>query len=242
MLEVVGLTKYFGGLLAVKDVDFSLGERQIVGLVGPNGAGKTTLFNLLSGIYKPDKGTMLFDGKDLTKLAPNSICRLGIARTFQIPRPFSALPAIKNVMVAMMFGSDGILSMSAAQKEALHYLEFVGLKEKGDTLAKNLTLRDRKTLEIARALAVKPRVILLDEVISGLNPTETSWLVDLLRKIRDELGITLFWVEHVMKAVMSTAERVIVLNHGMKIAEGTPQEVANNEKVIEAYLGEKYEF
>lgn len=242
LLEGFKVTKYFGGLLAVKDVDFSLEEKEIVGLVGPNGAGKTTLFNLISGVYKPTNGTIKLNGKDITKLSPHSICNLGITRTFQIPRPFLELTAIKNVIVAMMFGSGKSMSMTAAQKEALHYLEFVGLEGKRDILAKNLTLRDRKTLEVARALAANPRVILLDEVIAGLNPTETMWLMDLIKKIRDERGITVFWVEHVMKAVMGLAERVIVLHHGEKIAEGSPREVADNSKVVDAYLGVRYVF
>jgi branched-chain amino acid transport system ATP-binding protein len=238
LLECSKVTKNFGGLLALKDIDFSIGEKEIVGLVGPNGAGKTTLFNLISGIYKPASGTIRFNGKDITNFPPYSICKLGISRTFQIPRPFPELTAIKNVMVAMMFGSGK--SMVTAQEEALRYLEFVGLQGKRDVLAKNLNLRDRKTLEIARALSVNPRLILFDEVVSGLNPTEMIWLVGLLKKIRDEREIAVFWVEHVTKAVMSLAERIIVLHHGEKIAEGTPQDITNNTQVIDAYLGEKY--
>jgi len=236
------VSKYFGGLGAVKDVDFFIKEKEIVGLIGPNGAGKTTLFNVISGIYRPTFGMIKFLDIDITKFKPNKICNLGIGRTFQIMKPFLNITTIENVMVGVFFGKGKSISMNNARDEAARFLEFVGLLEKKDVLARSLTLADRKRLEMARALATEPKLILLDEVVAGLNPTETSQAMELIKKIRDELEITVFWVEHVMKAVMGVVERVIVLHHGEKIADGTPKEIAKNKKVIDAYLGEKYLF
>ena len=240
MLEGSRVTKYFGGLAAVKNVDFIVKEREIVGLIGPNGAGKTTLFNLISGVYRPTSGKILFEGRDITKLKPYEICHLGIGRTYQIVKPFLNMTTLENVMVGVMFGKKKSISIREARAQALKWLEYVGLEEKKDMLAASLTLASRKMLEVARALATEPKLILLDEVVAGLNPAETLRAMDLIRRIRDELGITVFWVEHVMRAVMGTAERIIVLHHGEKIAEGTPKEIAADERVIEAYLGEKY--
>lgn len=240
MLEGIKTTKYFGGLGAVREVDFKVGENEIVGLIGPNGAGKTTLFNCVSGIYQFTSGNALFAGKEITRLKSHEICQLGIGRTYQIVEPFFEMSVLENVMVGALFGTSRSLGLSQAREEALHILDFVELKEKKDVLAKNLTLADRKALEIARALATKPRLILLDEVVAGLNPAETLRAMEMIKKIRDELGITVFWVEHVMKAVMGVAERILVLHHGEKIAEGAPGEIAENEKVIQAYLGKKY--
>jgi len=236
------VSKYFGGLAAVKGVDFFIKEKEIVGLIGPNGAGKTTLFNIISGIYRPTSGTIKFLGIDITKFKPHRICNLGIGRTFQIMKPFLNITTIENVMVGVFFGKGKSISMNDARDEAARFLEFVGLLEKKDVLARSLTLADRKRLEMARALATEPKLILLDEVVAGLNPTETYQAMELIKKIRDELGITVFWVEHVMKAVMEVVERVIVLHHGEKITEGTPKEIAKNKEVIDAYLGEKYLF
>ena len=240
MLEGSRVTKYFGGLAAVKNVDFIVKEREIVGLIGPNGAGKTTLFNLISGVYRPTSGKILFEGRDITKLKPYEICHLGIGRTYQIVKPFLNMTTLENVMVGVMFGKKKSISIREARAQALKWLEYVGLEEKKDMPAASLTLASRKMLEVARALATEPKLILLDEVVAGLNPAETLRAMDLIRRIRDELGITVFWVEHVMRAVMGTAERIIVLHHGEKIAEGTPKEIAADERVIEAYLGEKY--
>lgn len=240
MLEGVKTTKYFGGLGAVREVDFNVSENKIIGLIGPNGAGKTTLFNCISGIYHFTSGKVLFEGQEITRRKPHEICQRGIGRTYQIVEPFFEMTALENVMVGALFGTRRGLGLSQGREEALQILDFVELKEKKDVLAKNLTLADRKALEAARALATKPLLILLDEVVAGLNPTETLRAMEMIKKIRDELGITVFWVEHVMKAVMGVAERIIVLHHGEKIAEGTPEEVVKDDKVIQAYLGEKY--
>ena len=242
LLEGIKVTKYFGGLAAVKDVDFNVKEKELIGLIGPNGAGKSTLFNCISGIYRPTTGTIKFQGEEITRLKPDEICRLGIGRTFQIVRPFLEMTALENVMVAAHFGRGTGTSMSDARKDALEHLEFVGLAEKRDRMARDLTLHERRFVEIARALATNPEVVLLDEVLAGLNPTETAEAMGLIRRIRNDLGVTVFWVEHVMKAVMGTAERIIVLHHGEKIAEGTPSEIAENEDVVKAYLGERYLF
>ncbi len=242
MLEGIRVTKYFGGLAAVSDVDFKVGEKELVGLIGPNGAGKSTLFNCISGIYRPTSGAIKFNGVEITRLKPDEICRRGIGRTFQLVRPFLEMTALENVMVASRFGGGTGTSLGDARKSALERLEFVGLSEKKDRMARELTLHERRFVEIARALATNPEVVLLDEVLAGLNPTETADAMGLIRRIRDDLGVTVFWVEHVMKAVMGTAERIIVLHHGEKIAEGTPSEIAENENVVKAYLGEKYLF
>jgi len=242
LLEGINVSKYFGGLAAVKDVEFKVGEKELVGLIGPNGAGKSTLFNCISGIYRPTSGTIKFNGEEITRLKPDEICRLGIGRTFQLVRPFLEMTALENVIVAARFGCGTRTSLGDARRSALDHLEFVGISEKKDKMARDLTLHERRFVEIARALATKPEVVLLDEVLAGLNPTETTEAMGLIRRIRNDLGVTVFWVEHVMKAVMGTAERIMVLHHGEKIAEGTPSEIAKNEDVVKAYLGEKYLF
>jgi branched-chain amino acid transport system ATP-binding protein len=242
IIEGVKITKHFGGLAAVKDVDFYIGKGEIVALIGPNGAGKTTLFNCVSGYYRPERGTIYFNGKNIAGMKPYEVCRLGIGRTFQIPRPFLNITVLKNVLVGAVFGDGKHGHSREVESEALRCLEFVGLLEKKDVLVRNLNLNDRKILEVARALSTNPRVLLLDEVIAGLNPIETQRAMELINRIRDELGITVFWIEHVMRAVMSLADRIIVLHHGEKIAEGAPHEVANDDRVVSAYLGEKYIF
>jgi branched-chain amino acid transport system ATP-binding protein len=242
MLEGFKVTKYFGGLAAVKDVDFEVREGEIMGLIGPNGAGKTTLFNVITGVYRPTSGRIRFLGEEITGLKPHKICRMGVARTFQLVRPFLSMTALENVISGGLFGRPKALGLKDARREALHYLEFVGLAEKRDVEARKLTLVERKFVEIAMALNTQPRIILLDEVVAGLNPTETVGAMDLIRRIRDDLGVTVFWVEHVMKAVMGVAERIMVLHHGEKIAEGPPDVIAREKKVIDAYLGEKYIF
>lgn len=242
MLEGRKVTKHFGGLAALEKVDFRLGEGDILGLIGPNGSGKTTLFNCITGVYRPTSGEISFEGRSITRLRPHMICKLGIGRTYQIMRPFLEMTALENVMVGAMFGSGKRMSIAEAREESSRHLDFIGILDKKDVLTKNLTLVDRKMIEVARALATDPRIILLDEVVAGLNPTETVEATNLIKRIRDELGITVFWIEHVMKAVMGTAERIIVLQHGEKIAEGPPKEIAADKKVIDAYLGEKYLF
>ncbi|MEM2416587.1 MAG: ABC transporter ATP-binding protein [Nitrososphaerota archaeon] len=240
MLRVYELTKYFGGLTAVRNVTFEIHEKEIVGLIGPNGAGKTTIFNLISGFYKPNKGKIIFNEKDITNFTPYKICKEGIGRTFQIPKPFLNMSCLQNVIIGALFGKDEHKDFNKAKREAIEIIDFIGLSKKVNMLAKNLTLVDRKKLEIARALATNPKLLLLDEVAAGLNPVETEEVMELMKKIRNQ-GITLFIVEHVMKVIMGIAERIIVLHHGEKIAEGKPHEIVKNEKVIEAYLGEGVE-
>ena len=211
ILVAENVTKEFGGVRAVKDVSFEIEQGCIAALIGPNGAGKTTLFNLISGVYVPNSGSIIFDGHELRRKRQHRITKMGISRTFQIVRPFMKMTALQNVMVGAMFGNNENIGRREAEKRAVHQLKFVGLEEKKDDPSANLTLINRKMVEIAKALACKPKLVLLDEPLSGLNPTEVEDAVSLISKIRDELGITVFWVEHVMDAVMSIADKIIVL-------------------------------
>jgi len=241
VLEVKGATKRFGGLLAVSGVSFSVKEGEVVGLIGPNGAGKTTLLNLICGIYKPDSGNIHFLDNEITGLASNRICRFGISRTYQIPQPFEAMTALAGVAVGVLHGKKrSHMSLADAALEASYYLEFVGLFAKRDTLARHLTLYELRMLELARALATTPRLLLLDEVMAGLNPGESSKALEMIWSAQEQFGITILWIEHIMKIIMNAAERIVVLQYGQKIAEGSPKEIAGNAKVIEAYLGGRH--
>ncbi|MBN2034178.1 MAG: ABC transporter ATP-binding protein [Deltaproteobacteria bacterium] len=236
MLEGKELTKRFGGIAALSQVSFALPEGLIVGLIGPNGAGKTTLFNSIAGAFKPSSGQVIFKGKEITGLSTDRICRRGIARTFQVTRPFDEMTCLENVGVAVINRARPV--SSPWRDAAYETLRFVGLGNQADLEAKRLNLIEKKRLEMARALATEPSLLMLDEVLGGLNSREIGEAVDLIRKLRDEWGLTVFWIEHVMGAIMSTAQRIIVLDQGKKLMEGTPEEVAEDRRVIHAYLGE----
>jgi len=237
ILEGKNLTKHFGGLAAVHQVDFDIHEGEVVGLIGPNGAGKTTLFNLISGSLPTTGGEVRYKGKKITGLKPDQICKRGIARTFQSAKLFAAMSVFENVLAASLFGTKRAIPVPNAGKEAAELLEFVELSSVREMLAKDLPIADRKRLEVARALATQPDLLMFDEVMAGLNPTEIAQAMELIAKIRKK-GITIFMIEHVMKAIMNVCDRIIVLDHGSKIAEGTPGEIATSRTVIEVYLGE----
>ncbi len=240
IIEGMGVSKRFGGLMAVHEVSFAVKTGEILGLIGPNGAGKTTLFRCLTGVYPTTGGKILFKGRDITGLTPHEICVLGITNTHQVVRPFAEMTVWDNVRVGAFFGRGWTQGeVKDASKEAMRVLEFIGLASKAHFLARNLTLPDRKRLEVARALATRPEVLLLDEVVAGLNPTETDIMIRLIRQLRDN-GITILMVEHVMRAVLGISDRILVLNFGEKIAEGTPREISTNPQVIEAYLGKSF--
>lgn len=236
-LEGCKVTKQFGGLRAVDQVDFKVNEREIFGIIGPNGSGKTTLFNLISGIYHPTSGAIHFNGKLISRMKPYTICKMGIARTYQLVRPFLNMTVLDNVMVGICFGSS-----KKREKEthdnAMEILQLLNLADKHHRLASEIRMAERKRLEIGRAIGSSPKVMLLDEVMAGLNPKEIEEMIDLIKKIYS-MGITILIIEHVMKAVASLCNRIMVLNHGEKIFEGTSEEVGKSEEVIKAYLGRK---
>jgi ABC-type branched-subunit amino acid transport system ATPase component len=238
VLEGERLTKYFGGSTALRDVSVEVRAGEILGLIGPNGAGKTTFLNVVTGILRPSGGRVRLHGRDITGLPPHAVARLGVARVLQTPRPFGSMTVLENVTVGALFGSrGGSGSLAAAVEQAEFILRFMGLEDKRDLPVRTLNLQEKKIVELARALAPRPALVLIDEVMSGLNPAEVEACMRLIRRVRDELAVTVVWVEHVMKAIMGTAERVMVLDFGRVIALGPPGEVVHDQAVIEAYLG-----
>jgi branched-chain amino acid transport system ATP-binding protein len=237
ILEGEGVTKHFGGLAAVSDVDFNIGQGEILGVIGPNGAGKTTLFNLISAALTLNSGQIKFKGQNITGLKPHKICRMGVARTFQSVKMFPNMSVLDNIQLGAFFGMPSGTSPADLEKEAKALMAFVGLTVDGNTPAGSLTLVNQKRLEIAGALATKPEILLIDELMAGLNPTEIVAATDLVTRIRDT-GTSIMMIEHVMKVIMKVCDKIMVLHHGEKIAEGTPDEIATSKKVIKVYLGE----
>ena len=235
LLEVTGLTKHFRGLRAVGDVTFAVEEAGIVAMIGPNGAGKTTCFNLIAGVFRPDAGRVRLGGRDVTGLRPHEICRAGVGRTFQVVKPFPQMSVLDNVMVGALNAHRHVRD---AQRRAREILALLHLEGKAETLAASLTLPERKRLEVARAMATNPRLLLLDEVMAGLRPTEVDEMVAMFRRINRETGLAILVIEHVMRAVMALAANVVVLHHGEKICEGAPEAVVRDPAVLECYLGE----
>ena len=236
ILSLQGVSKRFGGLQALSNLTFDLPQGQILGLIGPNGAGKTTLFNVINGVFPPEEGRIIFRDKDVTRAKPSEHAHLGMARTHQIVQPLNELTVRENVMVGACFGHEN-QDLGNAAKIADEVLEFVGLRHRANQLAGSLNVAQKKRLEMARALAARPYLLLLDEVLAGLNPSEIDNMIQTVLKIREQ-GITIIMIEHVMKAVMNVSDRIIVLDYGQQIAEGSPEVIAKDEKVIEAYLGD----
>ena len=236
LLDVQSVSKRFGGLQALSSVAFTVGAGEIVGLIGPNGAGKTTLFNVVTGVYPPDEGRVVFGGEDVTGAAPHRLCKLGAARTFQVSKPFAALTVLQTVRIGAL---NRIPDMAGATVKALEVLELMGLAGKRDEPGKSLTVMERKRLEMARALATQPSLLLLDEVAAGLRPNEIQDMIALVRRIAAG-GVSVLIIEHVLEAVMRLSARIVVLNHGEVIAQGRPDELVNDARVIDAYLGEAY--
>jgi len=238
LLRLSGVSRRFGGLQALDDVSMTLSEGEVVGLIGPNGAGKTTLVNVVTGVFPPSAGTVVFRGQPIHGLKPHRIARLGLARTYQIVQPFPDMTALQNVMAPATFAA-GAPDIRTAERKAMEALEFVGLGEAAKARASELTLAGRKRLELAKSLAMDPKVLMLDEVNAGLNPAEIDVALDLIRQVAAR-GVTILIIEHLMKVVMNLCQRIVVLHHGAKIAEGTPGEITRDQRVIEAYLGNRY--
>jgi branched-chain amino acid transport system ATP-binding protein len=236
LLEVRGVSKAFRGLRAVQDVSFDVAEGAIAAMIGPNGAGKTTCFNVVAGVFRPDAGEVSLGGRRITGFRAHEVCRAGIGRTFQVVKPFPQMTVLDNVVVGAL---NAVARVTEAQREARRVLELLHLDGKSGALAASLTLPERKRLEVARAMATRPRLLLLDEVMAGLRPTEVDELVGVFRRINRETGLTILLIEHVMRAVMALAARVVVLNHGEKICDGTPEAVVRDPAVLECYLGEE---
>lgn len=240
IIEVQHITKRFRGLTAVKDVSFEVEAGKITGMIGPNGAGKSTTFNMICGYYPPTEGKIFYKGQDITNKPAYEYTKMGIARTFQIMKPLKNLSVLDNVISSSYYGTNPAHNSREAREKALEVLNFTGLYDKRNTLSKDMGTPDQKRLEMARALATNPEMLFLDENMAGLNPTETEEAIELIRRINDS-GVTIFLIEHIMKAVVSLCEEVIVLHHGEKIAEGTPDQVMNDPYVMEVYLGKKKE-
>jgi branched-chain amino acid transport system ATP-binding protein len=238
LLAVDGLSVAFGGVQALQRVSFDIAPGKIIGVMGPNGAGKTTLFNLITGVYRPSAGVIHFGEREVQGLSPSRICKAGIARTFQSGRPFTNMTARDNVITGLLYGGER-MGRVEAEHEATRILDFVGLTRQADRPVSSLNLMERKIVELGRALATRPKLLLLDELLAGLNPGDLAPAIGVVRRIRDDLGITVFWIEHIMQVLMNSCEHLIVLHHGEKLAEGAPQAVVNDRQVAEAYLGSR---